>query len=86
VTLLRIVIRASSPSGLLANQADYSEYVRSTRDPCSTVVDLSQKWWGDLYTLRLVVHHNFLPRAPPMNEDIVVLWKVSEETKEEEAW
>jgi hypothetical protein len=33
-----------------------------------TAVDLDQMV-GDLHTMRLVVHHNFLPRAPPLNED-----------------
>ena len=42
-----------------------------TLDPMSlvpTIVDLDQVL-GDLYTKSLVVHHNFLPRAPPLNGD-----------------
>ena len=42
-----------------------------TLDPVTlvpTAVDLEQMV-GELQTMRLVVHHNFLPRAPPMNED-----------------
>ena len=40
-------------------------------DPMSlvpTIVDLDQML-GDLHTKSLVVHHNFLPRAPPLNGD-----------------
>lgn len=33
-----------------------------------TMVDLDQML-GDLHTMRLVVHHNFLPHAPPLNEE-----------------
>jgi len=42
-----------------------------TLDPVTCVpktVNLDQMV-GELQTMRLVVHHNFLPRAPPVNED-----------------
>jgi hypothetical protein len=42
-----------------------------TLDPTThvpAVVDLPQML-GDLSSMHLVVHHNFLPRAPPLNED-----------------
>lgn len=42
-----------------------------TLDPVTllpTAVDLEQMV-GELQTMKLVVHHNFLPRAPPLNED-----------------
>jgi len=61
---------ASSPSGptTLIKQT-IRKYV--TLDPMTlvpAVVDLDQML-SDLHTMRLVVHHNFLPRAPPLNGD-----------------
>ncbi len=57
----------SAPTKLI--EQTIRKYV--TLDPVTlvpTFVDLDQMV-GDLQTMRLVVHHNFLPRSPPKNGD-----------------
>ena len=58
---------ASGPTRLI--EQTIRKYV--TLDPVTlvpTIVDLDQMV-GDLQSMRLVVHHNFLPRTPPKNGD-----------------